>query len=111
MWESENQDESPLMTTDNFHGIDRLGSNPKFIWAGHAGLAMGHRLAEISIDYVVLQGNPSRPAWPAFPSNPVVTGLPRRLGRASRVLGALTATGGLRKWNLWYKLSVVNGAV
>src|SRR5436190_11273708 len=24
MWESENQDESPLMTTDNFHGIDRL---------------------------------------------------------------------------------------
>jgi hypothetical protein len=25
MWESENQDESPLMTTDNFHGIDRLG--------------------------------------------------------------------------------------
>jgi catalase (peroxidase I) len=29
MWESENQDESPLMTTDNFHGIDRLvfGSN------------------------------------------------------------------------------------
>ena len=23
MWESENQDESPLMTTDNFHGIDR----------------------------------------------------------------------------------------
>ena len=27
MWESENQDESPLMTTDNFHGIDRL-ANP-----------------------------------------------------------------------------------
>ena len=26
MWESENQDESPLMTTDNFHGIDRLVS-------------------------------------------------------------------------------------
>ena len=26
MWESENQDESPLMTTDNFHGIDRLAS-------------------------------------------------------------------------------------
>jgi hypothetical protein len=26
MWESENQDESPLMTTDDFHGIDRLGS-------------------------------------------------------------------------------------
>jgi hypothetical protein len=26
MWESENQDESPLMTTDNFHGIDRLGT-------------------------------------------------------------------------------------
>ena len=26
MWESENQDESPLMTTDNFHGIDRLGN-------------------------------------------------------------------------------------
>jgi hypothetical protein len=25
MWESENQDESPFMTTDNFHGIDRLG--------------------------------------------------------------------------------------
>jgi hypothetical protein len=25
MWESENQDESPLMTTDNFHGIDGLG--------------------------------------------------------------------------------------
>jgi hypothetical protein len=24
MWESENQDESPLMTTDNFHGIDGL---------------------------------------------------------------------------------------
>jgi hypothetical protein len=24
MWESENQDESPLMTIDNFHGIDRL---------------------------------------------------------------------------------------
>ena len=24
MWESENQDESPLMTTDNFHEIDRL---------------------------------------------------------------------------------------
>ena len=35
MWESENQDESPLMTTDNFHGIDRLvpttggGSKPE----------------------------------------------------------------------------------
>ena len=27
MWESENQDESPLMTTDNFHGIDRLVNN------------------------------------------------------------------------------------
>jgi hypothetical protein len=26
MWESENQDESPLMTTDNFHGIDRLAA-------------------------------------------------------------------------------------
>jgi hypothetical protein len=26
MWESENQDESPLMTTDNFHGIDRLAT-------------------------------------------------------------------------------------
>jgi len=29
MWESENQDESPLMTTDNFHGIDRLDLGPK----------------------------------------------------------------------------------
>ena len=29
MWESENQDESPLMTTDNFHGIDRLGHRRK----------------------------------------------------------------------------------
>jgi hypothetical protein len=31
MWESENQDESPLMTTDNFHGIDRLESLLKII--------------------------------------------------------------------------------
>jgi len=30
MWESENQDESPLMTTDNFHGIDRLA--PVYGW-------------------------------------------------------------------------------
>ena len=29
MWESENQDESPLMTTDNFHGIDRLVAGDK----------------------------------------------------------------------------------
>ena len=28
MWESENQDESPLMTTDNFHGIDGLVGIP-----------------------------------------------------------------------------------
>jgi ABC-type uncharacterized transport system substrate-binding protein len=27
MGESENQNESPLMTTDNFHGIDRLVVN------------------------------------------------------------------------------------
>jgi C4-dicarboxylate-specific signal transduction histidine kinase len=40
MWESENQDESPLMTTDNFHGIDRL--------------VMGHRgqLQEVLINLV-----------------------------------------------------------
>ena len=31
MWESENQDESPLMTTDNFHGIDRLDSVPSLL--------------------------------------------------------------------------------
>jgi hypothetical protein len=30
MWESENQDESPLMTTDNFHGIDRLEEFERF---------------------------------------------------------------------------------
>jgi hypothetical protein len=30
MWESENQDESPLMTTDNFHGIDRLVGHSKY---------------------------------------------------------------------------------
>ena len=31
MWESENQDESPLMTTDNFHGIDRLDEVSKIL--------------------------------------------------------------------------------
>jgi len=36
MWESENQDESPLMTTDNFHGIDRLGCKAN----GPCGLAL-----------------------------------------------------------------------
>jgi hypothetical protein len=32
MWESENQDESPLMTTDNFHGIDRLVWSHPLSW-------------------------------------------------------------------------------
>ena len=36
MWESENQDESPLMTTDNFHGIERLvkrdGMEATVVW-------------------------------------------------------------------------------
>ena len=35
MWESENQDKSPLMTTDNFHGIDRLVEH------GSAGIELG----------------------------------------------------------------------
>jgi hypothetical protein len=33
MWESENQDESPLMTTDNFHGIDRLVIHITWTWS------------------------------------------------------------------------------
>jgi hypothetical protein len=41
MWESENQDESPLMTTDNFHGIDRL-AYPKGSGVGSSGHAAAH---------------------------------------------------------------------
>ena len=39
MWESENQDESPLMTTDNFHGIDGL------VALGGAGLVYFYFIA------------------------------------------------------------------
>jgi hypothetical protein len=55
MWESENQDESPLMTTDNFHGIDGLeyiirglfSIAPVAIEAETYPLGLG-RLAELS---------------------------------------------------------------
>ena len=53
MWESENQDESPLMTTDNFHGIDRLVSR---LGIGNPTGDTNYNLA--SITPVVLGGTP-----------------------------------------------------
>ena len=38
MWESENQDESPLMTTDNFHGIDRLVTGERRVIGAHRSI-------------------------------------------------------------------------
>jgi hypothetical protein len=67
MWESENQDESPLMTTDNFHGIDRLeggGRRPGMGMNGRGGLSRPQRL------------------WPG-----TRTAVPPRTGKACIALG------------------------
>jgi hypothetical protein len=53
MWESENQDESPLMTTDNFHGIDRLASRRhRALNAARIVAAVRARAAHLLLDTV-----------------------------------------------------------
>jgi hypothetical protein len=66
MWESENQDESPLMTTDNFHGIDRLDGAPAAaITASSAPWALsprfGMRDSAVSERYSLARSQTSRP--------------------------------------------------
>jgi hypothetical protein len=61
MWESENQDESPLMTTDNFHGIDRLDLDRDDIAA--AKLAIDRQVKQGEVTYSPLheQSGSNRP--------------------------------------------------
>ena len=75
MWESENQDESPLMTTDNFHGIDGLGPRRSPKLCGHHIAPLNIKQRKIAFGDGLkssdMRGTYFRPAGHAMPSTDI----------------------------------------